>query len=231
MFRCAPGKHSIGLTGRTESTYMINWKSKRWLKASQDQRDVCSAYVWPLCGRMDDGEGNAAKRCLNKAKLLELERHWKAGLWFKIIVMARKSALKSSRWNWASRKAKCCKQKREINAQLQRGPQRKFKGNSSKNLGMKGCCAAIGKTSPNQLTKSKKTSQEMSLNYLWKPLIWRLEEYLYQRMKVWNSFPIDVKRSRILTGFKMEKSNFWQGVIRGGCKNIGPVWASRELPC
>lgn len=38
-------------------------------------------------------------------------------------------------------------------------------------------------------------------------------------------------KSRILPGFKMENNNFWQGVIRGGCRNIVPVWVIQELPC
>lgn len=148
MLRCAPEKHSPDLTGRTESTCMTNWKSKG---------DSKHCKTKGLCGILDDGEGNAVKRRLNKAKLLKLERHWKVGSWFKMIVITRKSALKSSRWNWASRKAKCSKQKRKISAQLQRGPQRKFKGNSSKKLGMKSSCAAIAK-------KSKKKANQIQTN-------------------------------------------------------------------
>lgn len=61
-------------TVRTESRYLINWKSKRCTKTLQEPADVSSAHVWPACERMDDEEWSAVTRCLNKAKLSELAR-------------------------------------------------------------------------------------------------------------------------------------------------------------
>lgn len=54
---------------------MINRKSKTWAKAFHDPRDVCSAHVGSACEGMDDVEGSTVLRCLNKAELLELDRH------------------------------------------------------------------------------------------------------------------------------------------------------------
>lgn len=94
---------------------------------------------------------------------------------------------------------------------------------AAKNWGWRALVQRLQKNPKKRQTKFKQTNQEMGLNYLWKPMIWKLEGHLYQRMKIWNSFSIDVSKSRILAGFKMEKGNFWQGVIRGGCRSTGPV--------